>query len=158
MGAFPSGPRAMSQTNKGSSKLHYEFTCRQFNTRPCWSAWTFSDSCLQTNWRALLFETRRIQDYEPYRKIYCWYAEINMDLVLTTSGQQSRPTSPSPFLNKKATDSEFRHPLSQAFQSEMIAVGYQSHIFLLMRIWPGFILPLEKFGLNQEWGGGGITK
>lgn len=33
---------------------------------------------------------------------------------------------------------ENRYPLSRAFQSETIAVGYQSLIPVLMRIWPRF--------------------
>lgn len=45
----------------------------------------------------------------------------------------------------KSHETQFRHPLTQAFQSKTIAAEYQSHTFALMRIWPGFIFDLENF-------------
>lgn len=48
------------------------------------------------------------------------------------------------------------HPLSQASQSEMIAVGHQSHISVLMRIWPGVHPAVGRLQLklSMGWGGG----
>lgn len=44
------------------------------------------------------------------------------------------------------------YPLSQASQSEMIAVGHQSHISVLMRVWPGVHPAVGRLQLELRMG------